>query len=389
MSIAMLSHAASPDAPTGAERSLALLAAGLRQRGHRVGVVVPGPWCLAPGLREEGVEIEEIPCRVCWLTYHDPISWPRAAMKWLRFAAPDSGGFRILRWLLRWNPDLVHVNCLPHLRGARAAAHPTLDRPVVWHLREILPRGDRRHWFSRRLRDNATRIVSVSEAVGRWVRDEGLGDRLEVVPNGADVAANSREQRDARAALGLPEEGYLVAMFGQLLPHKGGGPFIAAAGAALGSESRLRFVLAGPGPAEHLAELRDAIRASGHEDRIHLLPPQPTAADLLAAADAACLPTLSPDPFPRSVLEAMTAGLPVAAFRGGGVEEMVRDGETGLLVDSGDVRALGAAFSALAGDPEASRGMGAAGRRRALDEFSVRRHVDRMEQLFRGLVEER
>jgi len=97
--------------------------------------------------------------------------------------------------------------------------------------------------------------------------------------------------------------------------------------------------------------------------------------------DAACLPTMTPDPFPRSVLEAMAAGLPVAAFRGGGVDEMVGDGETGLLVEPGDVEALARAFVRLARDPEAAREMGRAGRSRAAAEFSIERHVDRMERL--------
>ena len=55
LSIAFLSHMASPTAPTGAERSLALLASGLKRRGHRVGVVAPGGWALEEPLRAADV----------------------------------------------------------------------------------------------------------------------------------------------------------------------------------------------------------------------------------------------------------------------------------------------------------------------------------------------
>jgi glycosyltransferase involved in cell wall biosynthesis len=384
LSLALLSHAASPDSPTGAERSMAQLAAGLHERGHRVAVVVPGPWCLAHPLREKGVEVVRIGCRACWLTYHDALPFPVALVKWLRFAVPDPGGYRILRWLARWGADAVHVNCLPHVRGARWAAGRTLGLPLVWHLREILPAGARRRWFARRLRRSATRIVAVSEAVAGWVREEGLDGRLQVVHNGVVIPAGPRDRDAARDALGLPREGFLIGMFGQLLPHKGGPQFIAAARAALDRHPGLRFVLAGPGPASHLRALRAAIGpATG---RIHLLPPQPTAENLLAAFDAACLPTLTPDPFPRSVLEAMASSLPVVAFRGGGVDEMVREGETGLLVDSGDVKGLSAAFSRLGDDPATGETMGRAGRLRAEREFSLDRHLDRMERLFVDLA---
>jgi glycosyltransferase involved in cell wall biosynthesis len=144
--------------------------------------------------------------------------------------------------------------------------------------------------------------------------------------------------------------------------------------------------LAGAGPTSYATRLREAVAAGPEAERIHMLPAQPSAATLFEAADALCLPTLTPDPFPRSVLEAMAHALPVAAFRGGGVEELARDGETGLLVDAGDVEALAASFVRLGADPAASRIMGQAGRRRAESEFSLARHFDRVERLFRDVT---
>jgi glycosyltransferase involved in cell wall biosynthesis len=381
LDLVMLSHLASADAPTGAERSLALLAGGLRERGARVAVVAPGPWAMSSGLREAGVEVAEIPCRSCWMSYHDPLAWPLAALKWVRFALPDSGPFRLARWLRARAPDVVHVNCLPHVRGAASARAAGL--PVVWHLREILPPGFRRRWFAARLRRDATRIVAVSEAVARWVREEGLGSRLDVVPNGVAPAPGALDPQAARRALRIPEEGFFVGMFGQLVPHKGGWEFLRAAGRALEREPGLRFLMAGPGAPRFVTALRREAAALG-PGRVHLLPPQGSVETLFAAVNAVCLPTLTPDPFPRSILEAMAAGLPVAAFRGGGVEEMVLDGETGILVERGDVEALARAFARLAADHGAAARMGQAGRKRATAEFSLERNVERMERVLRS-----
>jgi glycosyltransferase involved in cell wall biosynthesis len=100
---------------------------------------------------------------------------------------------------------------------------------------------------------------------------------------------------------------------------------------------------------------------------------------LLAASDAIALTTLWPDPLPRVVMEAMAAGLPVIAYRGGGVPEMVVDGETGILVDTGNREALAGAMLDLARNPQLRATLGQAGRARAREMFSVDRHIGRME----------
>lgn len=375
LSIAFLSHVASPRAPTGAERSLTLLASGLGERGHRVAVVVPGESVEASGLRAAGVEVRRIPSRACWLAYHDPRPWPLAAAKWLRYAWPQSAALRIRRFLERFAPDVVHVNCLPHLRGARAAA--ASRRPVVWHVREILPPGARRRWFAAALGRRATRIVAVSEAVARGLREEGLGERLVVVPNG--VSGAPPRQAAAREAV-------TVGLIGQLVPHKGALEFVEAGRRAAAHERSLDFLVAGDGPQRFRDRVAEAIGASGAADRFRLPPPEPTGAGLLAACDVICLATRTPDPFPRAVLEAMAAGKPVVAYRSGGTPEMVRDGETGILVEPGDVEGLARAFVALGRDAARRAALGEAGSRRARAEFSLERHLDRMEALFRTVA---
>lgn len=385
LSIAFLSHMASSTAPTGAERSLALLACGLRRRGHRVGVVAPGRWALEGSLRASDVPLEIIPSRPCWMTYHEPRPWPVAALKWARCAWPQSSTGRIRRFLESFEPDVVHVNCLPHLAGAAAAAG--FGRPVVWHLREILPAGRRRRWLAGRLRRNATLVVAVSEAVGRWVREEGLEPRLRVVPNGVEPSTNPRDTVEARRALGLPDDGVLVGLFGQLVPHKGALEFVEAGRRALQTAPHLRFVLAGAGPERFRRRIESAISATGESQRFHLLEAQPSGEPLLAATDVVCLASTTPDPLPRAVLEAMAAARPVAAFDSGGTSEMVRHAETGLVVPPGDIAALGRAFARLAGDPDLRRKMGRAAGVRAREQFSLERHLDRMEALFRGVAE--
>ena len=383
--LALLSHHASPVAPTGAERSLALLAEGFRGRGHRVSIAVPGEWALADRVRGAGVEVATVPSRACWMTYWEPRPWPIAALKWLRWALPDGSGRRLRRWLESVSPDVVHVNCLPHVTGARAAS--AVGRPVVWHLREILPAGPRRRWFARVLRRDAAAVVAVSEAVAAWVRAEGLDDRLHVVPNGVAVGRSAAGSRaSSREALGLPADAVVAGLFGQIVPHKGALEFVAAASRAARRVADLHAVVAGDGPAEFVARVRGAAEEAGLGARFRLLPPQPTGERLVAAADVVCLCTTTPDPFPRAVLEAMASGRAVAAFRSGGTPEMVRDGVEGRLVEPGDVGKLAEALIELSSDRALRDRMGAAGRKRAEEHFHMDRHLDRMERVFREVA---
>lgn len=85
--------------------------------------------------------------------------------------------------------------------------------------------------------------------------------------------------------------------------------------------------------------------------------------------DIMCVPSTTPDPLPRSVMEAMGRGLPVVATRSGGIPEMIVDGESGFLVD--DVEALAGALIRLAGDPALRARIGEFARQRCLDMFTL------------------
>jgi glycosyltransferase involved in cell wall biosynthesis len=379
----MLSHLASPQVATGAERSLVVLANGLAERGHRVAVSVPGPWILEKIL-VPGIELRRVPCRMCWLTHYEPEPLWKVAGRWLRYAAPDPGGRLLTQWLRATRPDVVHVNCLPHVAGARAAHRA--GRPMVWHVREILPPGPRRRWFAERIRSCAASVVAVSEAVATWLREEGLGPRVAVVENGVDLPAAPPGREEARRALGVPTAGIVVGMFGQLVPHKGVLEAIEAVAAARATAPALRFMVAGDGPPKFLAEVDATARRLGLGASFHRLPGRADPGELFAASDLVVLATRTPDPLPRAVLEAMAWGRPVAAFRSGGAAEMIVEGQTGFLVESGDVAGLGRAIACLATDASLRERLGAAGRARARDRFSTEAHVTRMEAILREVA---
>ena len=103
--------------------------------------------------------------------------------------------------------------------------------------------------------------------------------------------------------------------------------------------------------------------------------------DALAAADMACVPSLN-EGLSVFALEAQAAGLPVVASRAGGLTESVADGESGVLCEPGDERALAAAIERVLTDADLRARLGAAGRERIAQRFTVRHMADATTRLY-------
>ena len=105
----------------------------------------------------------------------------------------------------------------------------------------------------------------------------------------------------------------------------------------------------------------------------------------LQEADAFLLSSLS-EGISNAVLEAMACGLPVVTSECGGMREAVRDGVEGLVVPVRDPEAMAAALARLAADPELARRLGQSGRQRILQDFTLKRQVEKFIALFRDVV---
>src|SRR5204862_1426379 len=218
-------------------------------------------------------------------------------------------------------------------------------------------------------------------AVSAQVRDDllelGVGRPAQwhVVPVGIDLESlvERRVPRDeARAALGLPQDGPIVGCVGRLVPIKDHEMLFQAAARLLRERPDVTFVLAGDG------ELREGLKARAREllgDRCVFLGWVQDLPTLYAAFDVVAL-TSKLEGTPVSLIEAAAAGKPVVATRVGGVREVVRDGETGLLVSSADPVAVAMSLHTLLDDPEGARRMGEEGTRWVTGRFSSRRLAD-------------
>lgn len=229
--------------------------------------------------------------------------------------------------------------------------------------------------------------VAVGVEVERSFRELYGRQPEATIRNGIEPAALRRPdaRRRWRSECGFNDKDFLVASVGRLDPQKNPLGLIDAFALALGSHPHAHLLMAGGGSLRDACERRAA--ELGVTSRVHLPGVQSGIADILAASDVFALASHW-EGTPLAVMEAMAAGLPVAATAVGGVTELVSDGETGLLAAAGDMAALAGALSRLASDADLRNAMGNSARR-AAESFGVDAMVAGYAALFERLAGER
>jgi len=246
--------------------------------------------------------------------------------------------------------DAVIANGSEFVHAARLAC-PDRAPPTLYVIHSMIneraasganPYGPRSTAFLFRYERAALRaahfVLPVAEAMARAARELEPGIRaVKVVYNSIDEpAANHRPSA---------ERDVDVLFVGRLSPEKGIDTLLDAAGHL---PEGVRLTVVGHGLLE--AQVRAAAAAA--PERIEFLGPrsQPEVLALWRRARVAVLPSYS-DPFPFTVLEALSQGTPVVSSAVSGIPEMVTDGENGLLVAPGDGRALASAVTRILNDP--------------------------------------
>jgi len=303
--------------------------------------------------------------------------------------------------------DVIHLHWIAGFVSAYEVRRlQDLGKPVVWTLHDQFPltggchysgacRGFIRHCHrcpqlqpaahplasltlaEKRGFIDPARIVLASPS--RWLaacaRHSALFKRarIEVVPYGIDVFSRQQTTRfDARAALGIPGDAIVLfsASVNNAEARKGHAHLIAALKhmrvrrlvKPRDAAARLRLLTAGEGATE--GELEGVPCQSLGA----LAPGDPRIVLAYRAADVFVLPSLE-DNLPNTLVEAMAAGIPVAAYRTGGVPDVLSDGVNGRVVRRGDTTALAKALADLVNDAETRERLGAAAAQTAWSAF--------------------
>jgi glycosyltransferase involved in cell wall biosynthesis len=294
-----------------------------------------------------------------------------------------------MRGLLhQYRAALLHSNTLKcHLLAGAAAK--TCGIPVIWHMRDIVKETGPRAMLRRAAGVIRPVIIAISQAVANEVRD--LSQRVEVVYNGVPLRdfCPGPEPPGLREQLGLAPRHRVVMIVARLTPWKGHMQLLRAMPAVVERFEDVRLVIVGSinfSDEEYGQELRSMAEAEGVAQAIVWAGHRDDIPALLRVCDVFVLPSKN-EPFGRAIVEAMASGKPVVAGRSGAAPEVCPDGVCGYLVDEDNPADIAQAIISLLADPRRACEMGRAGRERAVTLFDADANAQRMQKIYRELLD--
>jgi len=267
--------------------------------------------------------------------------------------------YRLVKVLKAEKVDIVHCHRhKPTVYGVIAAGLAGVP-VVVAHVHGLnRSKRPRRRFTNRLLLGRVNKILTAGEATRTDVLRANPSLRPEKVLSAGNsidwqrFAAVEISRRQVRRDIGLPEEAFCFVTVGRLVPTKGYNILIAAFEKVSCKLPSARLVFIGGGRLrQDLEKQADAGSAAG---RIHFLGQRNDVAELLAAMDCFVISSVA-EGMPRSLLEAMAAGLPCIGTGVGGIPEMLENGRYGRLVEPADTGALAAAMLETAAMPRKDR----------------------------------
>jgi len=375
--IAYVNHA---NRVSGAERSLLALLDGLDRSAWEPVVVCPpdGPLCDEVLSREISLKPLEM---VRFRRSVNPARLMRYATTW------RIGARALARVLAAISPDLVHANSTI----AQCYVAPVRRRmriPSVWHFRDL--RGPAPVLAFAGLR--ADRIIAISKAVARAIPARVPGSKVRIIHNGIDpdAFATCASPSEAKRALKLADGVPVILMAAQMVPWKGHGDLLHALKILTDRGERFVCLIAGDDlfgdNPEYSAQIRRMCNEMKLEGCARFLGYRKDVPSLMAISDVVVVPSLA-EPFGRVALEAMALAKPVVGTDAGGLPEIVRNGETGLLVLPSNSYALADALATLLRDSDRRVAFGREGRRVVEREFHIRTTVELTCHIYEELLD--
>ena len=301
--------------------------------------------------------------------------------------------YRIVRLFRRERPDIVHFY-LPeaYLLGGLAAVLSGVRLRVMsrrslnnYHRRRPLS-GQLEKWFHRRM----DAVLANSQAVADQLLGEGVApERLHTIYSGVDADPTDSISSDGeRQRLDISPGAVVFICVANLISYKDHRDLLEALAMAKQQLPEPWFLLLVGRDDGIAAELKEYATSHGIIGNIRWLGESDDVPSLLAASDIAVLASHE-EGLPKSILEAMAAGLPAVVTRVGGIPEAVSDGVTGLVVEPHDPAALSEAILRLARDGEQRVRMGIAGQARVRDNFQLKTCIEAYEKLYESLMSAR
>ncbi len=300
------------------------------------------------------------------------------------------GAIRLRRALQRLAPDVIHCHQLGATLYVGVTAL-TMDSPPIIHTEHGNHdyRSPRRRLLGYAAFRSMDRIYCVSQEILENLARGGMvpRERLTVQVNGVpQPPGDHRQGHSMREQLGIPEQAVIFGTVGRLARVKRQERLLDAVAELAGKGRSPYLILVGEGRQRNRLEDRARELGIGHLVRFAGFQRDP--APYISLLDVFVL-TSDSEGMPMALLEAWAAGKPVVVTAVGGLPDLVKDDETGLLVPPGDHPRLVEALEALAGDAQHRRRLGDAGRTLVAERYSVNRIAAAYREAYLSLLQHR
>ena len=342
----------------GQDQLLALLK-GLRQRGHQVHLVCHPETLLRKRAAENGISVHSLVIR--------------SEIGFFAFLS-------LIRILRKVGPDVLAFNTPKAIFVGTLASKFTSVRAKIIFRRVNFPLH--KTFFSRlKYTWGIDCVIAISESIHLQLQMCGIpGSMIRTVYEGMDL---SLYPKPAAGKMRQPGKPAVIGTVAHLSREKGLNYLIEAAALIPGVREKMRFVIVGDGKC--LQELKDLAVSKGLQDIFHFAGFHSNTHSFMNSFDLFALPSLS-EGLSSAILEAMAAGLPIVATKVGGIPELVKHGENGLLVAPANPELLAQAIERMVKNPEESERMGRRGRKRMEVQFTLDRKILETERLCYELI---
>lgn len=229
-------------------------------------------------------------------------------------------------------------------------------------------------------------MTAISEAVAQNLLDNGAPrNKIKVIYGGVDELKQLEEAeiQRLRSSYGIAGEDILFGMVARLAAVKGHRYLIEAAELVAKERKDIKFILAGTGPLEE--ELKKLVKDKGLEETVIFAGFIKEVAGIYNILDVNMI-TSNSEALCLALIEGMSLSKPMIGTDVGGVPELIKSGETGLLVPLGQPKALAEAILALAQNKELREAMGRQARQLMLEKFSASKMAEEIGKLYEDLV---
>ena len=363
----------------GSDRILLSIVSNLDKKKYEALVVLPKAGPLVNELKKNGVRVRVVSYPIIRRKIFNPVGMVNYAKEYKNSCR------KLLKIVQDEDIEIVHSNTVAVLEGIYLKKRSKIV--LISHIHEMIesPKFVARFLYGIHVK-YADRILCVSNAVKKHIEKSVRinSKKLVVIHNG--IKPIEKEKTDFRKVHSIPENAEVFAVIGRINAIKGQDDFIDAIKGAREENGNLYGLIVGDafsGQEWRIDKMKAKISECGLDKYIKYVGFIEDTEKVYSAMDVLVLPSVQSDSFPTVVLEAMSCGIPTIAYKCGGVEEMIKDGENGYLVDMHDVKTLSRKMASISPSEMYDNCVS-----RFQSEFSLEKFMYNIDRLYSDLVSE-